>query len=222
MNASPAPEGWKQSFPFSCGPAALGAVLVALGSRPPRDRVREELELWRESTAVVCPGAHPFGLALAATRRGFSSGVWIVGPSPWLWSHIRSDHGFSRIRDYVSVERSLSRQCVAAGIALHRTHPRASTKDAGLLLTTAPGRRTDDRDPHWIALVPTSGGLWVVDPLRRAAYRSYRSHRDWWETSGFDGTRTWVTVGRRSTSSMPGTGDRSQPTLATRITPYHP
>ena len=209
------PTCWKQSFPFSCGPAALGSVLVTLGWKPSGDRVREELEIWRESTAVACPGAHPFGLALAVVRRGFTSGVRVSGPRPWLWAHIRSGHAFSRLEAYAAVERYLLERCADARVPILRSEGPPRKLEAGLLLVTAHAGRSAERDPHWIGLLPTSDGLWIADPLRPTAYRSNRSPREWWETSGFEGTRSWV--GIRLPSEPTALGHRSQDHL--RLSP---
>lgn len=197
MTPEPLPTCWKQSFPFSCGPAALGSVLVPLGWKPSRDRVREELEIWRESTAVACPGAHPFGLALAAVRRGFTSAVRVSGPRPWLWHHIRSEHAYSQLASYTAIERALLRQCAETEVPILRSDRPPRNPEAGLLLVTAHAGRSAERDPHWIGLLPTSDGLWISDPLRPAAYRSDRSPREWWEKSGFEETRSWVAVRHR-------------------------
>jgi Peptidase_C39 like family len=145
---------WSQSFPFSCGPAALGGVLGTLGWRPPSDRRRAELAIWRESTAVACPGAHPLGLALAAHRRGFASEVAWRGPSPWLWEHIRSKHRAFSLRDYRQIEASLAEECRAASIPVRRRGAPPARSGPGLLLTTAPQRAVPGGDPHWIGLCP--------------------------------------------------------------------
>jgi hypothetical protein len=195
------PICWKQSFPFSCGPAALGSVLVTLGWKPSGDRVREEREIWRESTAVACPGAHPFGLALAAGRRGFTSEVRVSGPRPWLWAHVRSGHAFSQLAAYTAIERYLLRQCAETHVPILCSDGPPRKLEAGLLLVTAHSRRNAERDPHWIGLLPTTDGLWIADPLRRAAYRSNRSPQEWWETSGFEETRSWVAVRDRTPPS---------------------
>jgi hypothetical protein len=192
------PTCWRQSFPFSCGPAALGSVLVTLGWKQSRDRVREELEIWRESTAVACPGAHPLGLALAAVHRGFTSGVRVSGPRPWLWDHIRSEHSFPRLALYTAVERDLLRQCADAHVPILRSDGPPRKPEFGLLLVTAHAGRSEERDPHWIGLIPTSDGLWIADPLYPTAYRSNRPPLEWWETSGFEGTRSWVIVRPRT------------------------
>ena len=193
MSDSPLRAHRRQSFPFTCGPAALGSVLVALGHRIPRWR-DEEIALWRESTAIACPGAHPVALALAARRRGIAAETWIVGPRPWLGAHIRQAHPGISGPGYGAIERSLYREARRARVPVHATLP-PMTEGAGLLLATAPSGRASEAGPHWIGLVPVAGRFVVFDPLRRRAYRSARPLGEWWARAGFGGTKSWVALG---------------------------
>jgi hypothetical protein len=192
---------WSQSFPFSCGPAALGGVLSLLGWPTPPDRRLAEIEIWRESTAVACPGAHPLGLALAARRRRFAAEVHWSGPRPWLWAHIRSRHERFRLRDYVEVETFLARQCATEGVSIRRSDLPPGRLEAGLLLSTASEGKDSEPVPHWVGLLPKSGGFLVLDPLRQAPYRSSRSLSAWWDASGFEETRSWVGIRPRTPPS---------------------
>lgn len=205
---------WAQSFPFSCGPAALGSVLSALGWPTVSDRRSEELAIWRESTAVACPGAHPYGLALAAHRRGFEASVQIDGSRPWLWPHIRSQHPAFRLGDYRTVERDLAHRCAEKGISIRREANSPMGMGSGVLLTTAPEPGSAEAAPHWIAIVRARHGLRISDPLVRASRRSSLTLRQWWERSGFEGTRSWVGIWSR--------GHRSKRTVDARAEPRPP
>lgn len=213
---------WKQSFPFSCGPAALGSVLSGLGWPTPRDRKREEVEIWRESTAVACPGAHPYGLALSARRRGFLANVFISGPRPWLWGHIRRGHATSERLEYTAIEQRLATQCRGHRVRTRWPGAPPPGRRAGLLLVTAREEPGAPPDPHWIGLLPASHGVWVVDPLRSGAYRSARSAAEWWRHSGFEGTRAWVSLRAPSALAHPGpTRSRPRSPRAPPHTPRH-
>jgi ubiquinone/menaquinone biosynthesis C-methylase UbiE len=189
-------QHWNQSFPFSCGPAALGSLLTGLGWKTTRSRPAEELALWREVTAVACPGSHPLGLALAAQRRGFDPEVRIDGPRPWLEKHVRSVHGFVRPKDYSRIERYLLQDCQELDIPIRWGSDRLPGAPAGLLLVTEHGGPGTQPDPHWIGLLTTGDGLWVTDPTRSRPYRSARTLAAWWAVSGFDGTKSWVGIER--------------------------
>lgn len=69
-----------QTTPFTCGPASLMMAMSAYNSfyiPSPLD----EIEIWRAATTIYMTsghgGCHPFGLALAAFQRGFSTEVWV-------------------------------------------------------------------------------------------------------------------------------------------------
>lgn len=70
---------YRQTLDFTCGPAALIMAFKALDPELAPDRALE-LRLWREATTIFMTAGHggcgPFGLALAAHRRGF--GVELV------------------------------------------------------------------------------------------------------------------------------------------------
>ena len=196
---------WKQSYPFSCGPAALGSVLSELGWRPPGPRTSEETALWRESTAVGCPGAHPYGLALAARARGFRAEIWEDGPRPWLGPHVVHVHRLLGLSAYRRVDQLLLAASRAAGIPSHRGPRGPTTPAPGLLLVTDHEGPSTAPDPHWIGLVPAADGSWRVhDPLRAAAIRSTRTFGEWWAASGFEGTRTWMAVSRADAAPSGG------------------
>ncbi|EQD44223.1 Methyltransferase type 11 domain protein, partial [mine drainage metagenome] len=192
------------------------SVLTAMGWQPTAPRASEELALWRESTAVACPGAHPLGLALAARARGFRAELWESGPRPWLRAHIVNVHRLLRGPAYGRIERTLADASRAAGIRSHRGRGGPSTVGPGLLLVADHGGPTTAPDPHWIGLVPAPDGTWWVhDPLRRSAGRSPRTLRDWWAASGFDGTKTWIALA--AAPEAPGGG----PTADVPAHPHH-
>ncbi|MGI0067882.1 MAG: peptidase C39 family protein [Thermoplasmata archaeon] len=80
MRGSDEPSHWRQTFPLSCGAVAPGSALTAFGWTDTKDRLRKEDEIWRRSTAVAGPGAHPFGLALSARRKG--------SRQSWRWKEV--------------------------------------------------------------------------------------------------------------------------------------
>lgn len=68
-----------QSTGFTCGAASLLMVMKGLDPETPFDRVHE-LQVWREANTVFMgsghPGSSPYGIALAAWRRGFRPEIW--------------------------------------------------------------------------------------------------------------------------------------------------
>jgi ribosomal protein S18 acetylase RimI-like enzyme/predicted double-glycine peptidase len=84
---------YRQTLDFTCGPAALIMAMKALdpGLRP--DRMLE-LRLWREATTIFMTSGHggcgPFGLALAAARRGFRVEVIVSEPGVQMIETVRN------------------------------------------------------------------------------------------------------------------------------------
>jgi len=183
-----------QTLPFTCGPAALLSVLASSGGagHGPGSELAE-IDLWRESTAVACPGAHPMGLALAAERRGFVVHLTWEGPSPWLWSHIRSQHALLRRGDYLRIETSWRGECQRHGILTpSRSVP---CEGDGLLLVKAGGPKGANRsDPHWVGRWEGPRGAYLLDPLRSKPRPYSSSPQELWSRSGFEGTRCWISL----------------------------
>lgn len=85
----------KQSTTFTCGPVSLMMAMHAV-NRDYRPSQHEELQIWREATTIFMMaghgGSHPFGLALAAKRRGFEAEVWLNKRSPLFLDSVRDEN----------------------------------------------------------------------------------------------------------------------------------
>lgn len=107
---------YRQTLDFTCGPAALMMAFASLdaGYRP--DRVAE-LRLWREATTVFMTSGHggcgPYGLALAAWRRGWAVELHLSGEGAHLLESVRS----ADKREVMAlVQADMEHQVAAAGI----------------------------------------------------------------------------------------------------------
>lgn len=71
---------YNQSTDFTCGAASLLMAMKGLDKATPFDRVHE-LQVWREANTVYMGAGHagssPYGIALAAWRRGFHAEIWV-------------------------------------------------------------------------------------------------------------------------------------------------
>ncbi len=71
---------YNQTTDFSCGAASLLMAMRGLDKEIPFDRVHE-LQVWREANTVYMGAGHagssPYGIALAAWRRGFHAEIWV-------------------------------------------------------------------------------------------------------------------------------------------------
>ncbi|MBI3560357.1 MAG: GNAT family N-acetyltransferase/peptidase C39 family protein [Gammaproteobacteria bacterium] len=85
---------YQQTLDFTCGPAALMMAMHALD--PSLEQTRElELRLWRESTTIFMTSGHggcgPYGMALAAARRGFEVELYISVAGTLFIDSVRSE-----------------------------------------------------------------------------------------------------------------------------------
>lgn len=71
---------YNQSTDFTCGAASLLMAMKGLDPATPFDRIHE-LQVWREANTVYMgkghAGSSPYGIALAAWRRGFVPEIWL-------------------------------------------------------------------------------------------------------------------------------------------------
>jgi ribosomal protein S18 acetylase RimI-like enzyme len=85
---------YQQSLEFTCGPACLIMAMQALSTGIEANRSLE-LKLWREATTIFMTsgigGCGPFGIALAADRRGFGVEIWVNDAGVQMIDSVRSD-----------------------------------------------------------------------------------------------------------------------------------
>lgn len=92
---------YQQTLEFTCGPASLMMAMSALNKRVVLDRSLE-LQLWREATTIFMTSGHggsgPYGLAIAAYRRGFDVEVYVAKGKPLFIDSVRSEEKKEVIR----------------------------------------------------------------------------------------------------------------------------
>ena len=85
---------YAQTLDFTCGPAALMMAMRALDPALKLDR-RLELRLWREATTIFMASGHggcgPYGLALAAARRGHALELLVRDSGVAFFDSVRSE-----------------------------------------------------------------------------------------------------------------------------------
>src|SRR5690606_26056133 len=83
------------STKFTCGPASLMMAMASLNNKVKLERSLE-LDIWREATTIFMTsgqaGCHPFGLALAAQKRGFDVCVYLNTKEPLFVDGGRTAH----------------------------------------------------------------------------------------------------------------------------------
>lgn len=160
-----------QSTDFSCGPASLMMAMASLDATF-TPSIEVELDIWREATTIFMTsghgGCHPFGLALAAQRRGFTSAVWLNTNQPLFVDGVRSDHKKSIMS---AVHHQFLQQCQDRDVSLH--YKALSLSDiyhhleAGnaVLILVSTYRLDEKKAPHWVVVTGMDDRcLFVHDP----------------------------------------------------------
>jgi ribosomal-protein-alanine acetyltransferase len=110
---------YAQTLDFTCGPSALMMAMTALD---PKLRLNRNLEvkLWRESTTVFMTSGHggcsPYGLGLAAERRGFKVEMYVSDRGDMFVDSVRSAEKKAVMR---LVEADFRHEVGASGITVH-------------------------------------------------------------------------------------------------------
>ncbi|MGD2082985.1 MAG: peptidase C39 family protein [Chromatiales bacterium] len=110
---------YEQTLEFTCGPAALMMAMKTLNPGLELSR-KLELRLWREATTIFMTSGHggcgPFGLALAAARRGFGTEIFVSESGIHLADSVRSDEKKEVIR---LVQEDMETEARALGLPIH-------------------------------------------------------------------------------------------------------
>lgn len=161
----------RQSLAFTCGPACLQMAIAALAPAH-RMTLGEEIEIWREANTIHMQdgpaGCSPFGLALAARRRGYSVRVFANEGEDFFTSSVRS----ARKRNLVRLAQQLFlEEMDARHIPLERHIPKvdeiAEARAAGAIPIVLISTYALDRKkvPHWVVVDAVSDRFFFVhDP----------------------------------------------------------
>lgn len=169
-----APPYYSQTTGMTCGPCALGMGLPHLGAAPLLER-GEELQLWREATTIYAPagpgGCDPFGLAVAAMKRGLAATVYLSSQDAVLLNRASSDDKREVMR---FVQQGFRREAAALGATAHMrafemTEIAAAVEQGALaILLIDEDLMHAEGGPHWIlAHAHLKGGhvgdTWLVN-----------------------------------------------------------
>jgi ribosomal protein S18 acetylase RimI-like enzyme len=110
---------YRQSLDFTCGPAALIMAMHALNPAISPSR-KLELRLWREATTIFMTSGHggcgPYGLALAAARRGFEVEVFVSDSGVHFIDSVRDEEKKCVM---ALVQDDMEAQLRELGVAIH-------------------------------------------------------------------------------------------------------
>ena len=149
---------YMQTLEFTCGPAALMMAMHALDPELILDR-REEIRLWREATTVYMTSGHggcgPYGLALAATHRGFDVEIYVNEEGVLFIDSVRSEDKKEVMRiveeDFLEQLSQLPVKYYQRRITL--TELREAFDDGGVPIVLISSYRIyHEKFPHWIVI----------------------------------------------------------------------
>lgn len=162
---------YRQSTPFSCGPACL---IMAMSTHDPSilGSSRLELQIWREATTIFMTSGHggcaAHGLALSAQQRGFDVGLYVSNDDVPFIDSVRDEAKKDVIRQ---VHEDFLERCEEAGIkaapfptAIAEIEEILKHKGVPLVLISS-YRLTGEKAPHWVVVSKMDDRfIYVNDP----------------------------------------------------------
>lgn len=163
---------YQQTTDFTCGPACLMMAMKALDRELRLDR-RLELRLWREATSIFMAAGHggcgPFGLALAAHRRGHGVELFVKQRGVFLVDTVRDPDKKEVMR---VVEEEFLDRIRELQIPHHGRPARFAevqelfTAGAIPLVLISSWRIYEERMPHWVVITGFEERfIYVHDPF---------------------------------------------------------
>ncbi|WP_095202612.1 peptidase C39 family protein [Mesorhizobium carmichaelinearum] len=163
------PPSWPQTAGFTCGPSALAMAMAGLDPALRPDRALE-VELWREATTIIGPsgpgGCDPYGLALAAHRRGLRVEMFMSSAGPIFLDRAASEERRGLMR---FVQAGFKHEAEAASLPIE---PRAfaveeigQALDRGFLALVLIDQAVmmGHTCPHWLLVHGHGGGVYFVN-----------------------------------------------------------
>ncbi|QUI71696.1 GNAT family N-acetyltransferase/peptidase C39 family protein [Pseudoalteromonas sp. M8] len=149
---------YQQTTDFTCGPASLMMAMASIDPGCMGDQALE-LEIWREATTIFMTsghgGCHPFGLALAAERRGFAAEVMVNTAGPLFLDGVRSAQ---KKQVMTLVHEQFRQECEYRDIAIHQADVKLEQVEQWLLQGSAvlalisTYRLNGKKAPHWVLI----------------------------------------------------------------------
>ena len=149
---------YRQTLEFTCGSASLMMAMKTLNPGLMLDR-KLELRLWREATTIFMTSGHggcgPYGLALAAHRRGFEVQIFVNEEGVFLIDSVRNSEKKEVIR---LVQEDMLSEIAESSIALHHGSLSVTQlqqySDSGYipLVLISYYQIYRERVPHWVVI----------------------------------------------------------------------
>ncbi len=157
------PGQYVQSTAFTCGPVALA---MAMGGEVRRS---SEIEIWREATTLIGltgpGGCDPYGVALAASRRGFDVSLWFDSEEAVLLDRANTEEKKELMRFVQSEFRTEAARLLDIRRARLPVSDFAQIIEGGwqIILLIDQSHTHDHHAPHWILVHGTGNGCFLVN-----------------------------------------------------------
>jgi predicted double-glycine peptidase len=181
---------YPQTLEFTCGAAALAMALKVFLPELKLDR-RLELRLWREATLVFMTsglgGCGPFGMAVAAVRRGMRAAVIMSKERTPFLSGVRDNDKKEIIR---ICHKDLREEARRLGVREAFYNFGVEDLREGLrqgaipILLISTYRQYREKSPHYVTLTGFKGDrFYFNDPYKRLLKPSSAKGKNMWVTS---------------------------------------
>jgi len=149
---------YRQTVDFTCGPAALMMAMKAIAPELEINR-RLEMRIWRESTTIFMAsglgGCGPFGLALAAYKRGFDVEIYVNDTSALFIDSVRNEQKKEVIRlvqeDQLEEIGELPIRVHHRVVSVNEMFYRFSEGSIPIVLISS-YRIYHEKTPHWVVV----------------------------------------------------------------------
>ena len=150
---------YKQTLDFTCGASCLMMAMHAIDPSFIMDR-RNELRIWREANMVFMTSGHggcgPYGMALAAFKRGFDVTVFIEGePGALFLDSVRSGEKKEVMRlvqqDFFEQLKMLSVKIKKRSLSIEEMEEQFHSGGIPIVLIST-YRINREKSPHWVTV----------------------------------------------------------------------
>lgn len=150
---------YPQTTDFTCGPASLLMAAKQINPEQPVSKI-EEFNIWREATTIFMTTGHggtsPYGLALAAHRRGYRARLWLSDEEAPFLDTVRSPKKKQIIE---LIHQDFAQQAQSLNVPVE-PFPKdieaiRAAMEAGeqIILLISTYRMNRSKGPHWVWLV---------------------------------------------------------------------
>lgn len=191
---------YRQSFGFSCGPAALMTVMKQINNTMILDRSME-LDIWRDATLIESKATSSFGLALAARRRGYK--VKVMTDSDRIGFISRLVEHFPGINvDFMKLLFDRTREnAIKEGVDWDRKEvmlddieKEIDSDNQPIILISSKMMRELIGIPHWVVVIGYDRKhFWIKNPETARVERYTRKRFE--KYLGFTGYRCMIVLG---------------------------